>query len=68
MQKIDRTSLLIFPVLLIVVLPFAWNGSQGSRTPFGITQTLRNWRVFRKKLRQAGLNHPGVAGSASHKD
>jgi steroid 5-alpha reductase family enzyme len=36
MQKIDRTSLLIFPVLIVVALLFAWAGSQGGSTLGGI--------------------------------
>ena len=74
MKKTDRTSLIIFPVLIVVALLFALAGSQGGSTLGGIPlfgllvglAMLIQWLVFIPAYRQQTEKFYDITGSITY--
>ena len=74
MNKTDRTSLIIFPVLIVIALLFALAGSQGSSTLGGIPlfgllvglAMLIQWLAFIPAYRQQTEKFYDITGSSTY--
>jgi len=74
MKKTDRTSMITFPVLIVVAVLFAWAGSQGGSTLAGMPifglliwlAILIQWLVFIPAYRQQTEKFYDITGSITY--